>query len=59
MGETTFPGLAGALRASRPVEFLITISAPDSLAAAALLVTFESTPSGLMLAAATIEERTP
>ena len=59
MGETSFPGLADAARTSRPVEFLITISAPDPLAAAALLVTFESTPSGLMLTTATIEEMTP
>jgi len=59
MGETRFPGLADALHASRPVEFLVTISAPDPLAAAALLATLETTPGGLMLATAKVEARTP
>ena len=51
--------VARALERSQPVEFLITISAPEPLAAAILRVTFKPGPDGLQVATAEIEEAPP
>jgi len=49
--------VAHAIGSSRPVEFVMTVSSPDTTTSIALTVTFDSTADGIVLATADLHER--
>jgi len=51
--------VARAAAASQPVEFVMTLSAPDPTASVVLRVTFNPTPDGIVLGSAEFRSQTP